>query len=91
MPTVSEAPVPVRVAPSGPSAATVAAFRAWVDGVQISGVVSGRSPRAIINGRLVKMGDVIEPNQGIVFDGVDSERKEVVFRTNNGLIGGKGY
>jgi hypothetical protein len=91
MPTVAETPVPPRAVPKGPSAATTAAFRTWVDAVQISGVVSGSSPRAIINGRLVKMGDVIDPTQGIIFDGVDAEHKEVVFRTNNGLIGGKAY
>ena len=89
MPAVGTAPGPV--VPKGPSAAATKAFRTWVDGVQVSGVVSGSSPRAIINGRLVKMGDLVDSSQGIIFDGVDAERKELVFRTNTGLIGGKAY
>ena len=67
------------------------AFRAWLAEVRIVGVVAGDSPRAIVNGRLVRPGDVVDASQGIIFDGLDLERKEVVFRTNGGLFAGKAY
>lgn len=73
------------------ASAAMLALRAWVDGAHISGVVASDTPRAIINGRLVKAGDLIESSQGIIFDGVDLERKEVIFRTKSGLFAGKTY
>lgn len=73
------------------NSAAAAAFRVWIDGVRISGVVLGESPRAIINGRLVRPGDVVDASEGIVFDGVDVERKQVVFRNRTGLFASKPY
>lgn len=77
---------------TGPtSSAVTIAFKAWIDDARITGVVVGNSPRAIINGRLVRPGDVVDGAQGIVFDGLDLERKEVVFRNGTGLFAGKAY
>ena len=73
------------------NSAAAMAFRAWLAEVRIVGVVAGDSPRAIVNGRLVRPGDVVDASQGIIFDGLDLERKEVVFRTNGGLFAGKAY
>ena len=67
------------------------AFRAWIADLRITGVVSGASPRAIINGRLVRPGDVVDASLGITFDGLDVERKELVFRTRNGAFASKPY
>lgn len=67
------------------------AFRAWVSGAVISGVREGSSPRAFINGILVKQGDVLDHGFGIVFDGVDAERNLVIFKDNTGAIVGKRY
>ena len=67
------------------------AFRAWTDDARITGVVSGASPRAIINGRLVRPGDVVDASTGIVFDGLDLERKTVVFRSREGAFTTKSY
>lgn len=77
--------------PTGPTAAQAAAFRAWLDEARISGVVSGTSPRAIINNRLVRPGDVVDASAGITFDSVDVEKKEVIFRSRHGSVGGKSY
>jgi hypothetical protein len=68
-----------------------AAFRAWTDDARITGVVSGTAPRAIINGRLVRPGDMVDAAQGIIFDGVDAERKLVVFRNREGVFTNKPY
>ncbi len=66
-------------------------FRLWTDGVRISGVASGSSPRAIINGRLVRPGDLIDTGEGIVFEGIDVEKKQVMFRNRAGAVAGKAY
>ena len=73
------------------SSAASAAFRAWIDGVRITGVVSGASPRAIINGRLVRPGDVVDASAGIIFDSLDLERKQVIFSNRTGMFAGKSY
>jgi hypothetical protein len=80
--SVQLAPVPVPMSP---------AFRAWIDNVRITGVVSGSSPRAIINGRLVRPGDVVDASTGIVFEGVDIEQKQLIFRDRSGSIGNRSY
>lgn len=67
------------------------AFRAWIDEARITGVVSGASPRVIINGRLMRPGDMVDASAGIVFDSLDPERKRVMFRDGTGMLAGKGY
>lgn len=67
------------------------AFRAWTDDARVAGVVSGASPRAIINGRLVRPGDIVDASVGVIFDGVDAERKLIVFRNNDGAFTTKSY
>ncbi len=73
------------------SAAAAAAFRAWINDVRITGVRSGAAPRAMINGRLVRPGDIVDASAGIVFDGLDEERKQVVFRDRTGAFATKSY
>ena len=63
----------------------------WVSEARISGVREGDSPRAFINGILVRKGDMIEPQLGIVFDGVDPVRNLLIFRDDTGAIVGKKY
>ena len=67
------------------------AFRASLADLRITGVLSGASPRAILNGRLVRPGEVVDASLGITFDGLDVERKELVFRTRNGAFASKPY
>lgn len=67
------------------------AFRAWIDEVRITGVVSGAAPRAIINGRLFRPGDMVDATAGITFESLDGERKQVMFRDDTGMLAGKGY
>lgn len=77
-------PVPVVVAPG-------IDFLTWVDTVKISGVVNGATPRAIINGLLVRPGDTIDSARGIVIDHLDAERKQVYFRDRSGAVTSKSY
>jgi hypothetical protein len=73
------------------SAVVSPAFRAWIDGVRITGVLSGSSPRAIINGRLMRPGDMVDASAGIVFDRLDVEGKQLVFRDRSGVSASKSY
>lgn len=73
-----------------PAVASVA-FRAWVQSVRITGVVGGESPRAIINGRLVRPGDIVDASAGVVFDALDMDEKQLVFRDQTGITLNKGY
>lgn len=68
-----------------------AALRAWIETARVSGVALGPSPRAIINGKLVRPGDVIDAAEGVIFDGIDTERKEVIFRTSANVFASKPY
>jgi hypothetical protein len=57
----------------------------------VSGVRSGSSTMAIINGRIARPGDIMDSAEGIVFDGVDDKRKTLVFRSRNGAFLEKTY
>jgi hypothetical protein len=84
-PTAPVAPKPAKALVATP------AFRVWVENVRITGVAAGNAPRAIINGRLVRPGDLIDPEEGIVFDGLDTEQKKVIFKIKSGATLGKEY
>lgn len=73
------------------SAATSPEFIAFVEATRISGVFQGAAPRALINGRTVRVGTLIDVNLGVYFHGLDTERRQVVFRDSRGLIIRKGY
>jgi len=86
VPPAAPRPAPVRVVPQ-PSTE----FLVWVDSAKISGVFNGTPPRAIVNGLLVRPGEMIDSARGIVFDHVDSAEKEFFFRDRSGAITSKSY
>lgn len=73
------------------NAATAAspAFRTFVANVRVSGVVSGSSPKALINGRLIRAGEVVDSGLGIVFDGVNGN--QLVFKDRSGAAVSRRY
>ncbi len=73
------------------SAATSPEYIAFVEATRISGVFQGATPRALINGRTVRVGTLIDVGLGVYFHGLDTERRQVVFRDSRGLIIRKGY
>jgi hypothetical protein len=77
-------PVPTTPVPS-------IAFRSWVSDVRVSGVRSGQSTLAIINGRVARLGDMVDAAEGVVFEGVDDTRKVLIFRGRNGATLDKNY
>ena len=72
-------------------AAAGQAFRRWADSVVISGVFQGNPPRILIGGRTLRPGDVADASLGIVFEGIDAERKVVTFRDRSGATTTKKY
>ncbi|MCC5023986.1 MAG: hypothetical protein J6386_14905 [Candidatus Synoicihabitans palmerolidicus] len=66
-------------------------FQDWVSAARISGVREGQSPRAFINSILVRQGDTIDLQLGIVFQGVDANRNLVILRDASGAVVGKKY
>ena len=61
-----------------------APFRSFVANAKVSGVFQGSPARAVINGKLTRAGDVVDPGLGITFDGIDSERRHLVFKDKTG-------
>lgn len=60
------------------------AFRTWVANTRINGVFQGNPARALINGRTVRVGQVVEDSLGITFDGFNIDEKTIVFRDRTG-------
>lgn len=59
------------------------AFRAWAAAVKLGGVFPNRV-RAVINGRAVDGGQIVNDALGITFDSVDQEKQVLVFRDKSG-------
>jgi hypothetical protein len=84
---VPEVVAPAPVVPKKPSQA----FRVWIEAVTISGVFQGTPPRALINGRTVRVGDMVDSTLGIIIDGIDIERRTIRFKERSGAISIKKY
>jgi len=61
-----------------------AEFRSWVANAKISGMFQGTPPRALINGHMVRGGQVADDALEITFERIDAESKMMVFRDKNG-------
>jgi len=59
-------------------------FRAWAGRARISGVFQGSPPRALINGRTVSAGEIVDDALSITFDSFDAATKMIVFRDSTG-------
>jgi hypothetical protein len=66
-------------------------FRAFVAGARISGVYQGTPPRAFINGRMMRTGEVVDSFLEITFDSVDPDTKSIVFKDSSGATVSRRY
>jgi len=66
-------------------------FRAFVVNARLSGVFQGNPARAVLNGRLIRAGEVVDAGLGITFDGLDSERRNLVFKDQAGATVARRY
>ena len=68
------------------AADTSTAFRTFIANAKISGVFQGTPARVMFNGRLARAGDTVEPTLGITFDGLDPDRKLILFKDKSGAV-----
>jgi hypothetical protein len=71
--------------------AASAAFRTFVAGASIGGVFQGKPSRALVNGTIVREGQVIESSLGISFNRIDAVNKVIYFRDSTGAEVSKNY
>lgn len=62
------------------------AFRAWVDGLRISGVRAGATPRVFIERTAYSPGDIVNPQLGITFEGYNAETRKLSFKDRTGAV-----
>jgi hypothetical protein len=67
------------------------AFRGFVANAKVSGVFQGSPPRAFINGKLTRAGEAVDSALGIVFDGIDAEKKLIMFKDRTGATVARKY
>jgi hypothetical protein len=71
--------------------AASAAFRAWVANATIGGVYQGTPAKALIDGTIVREGQVIDSALGIAFERIDARRKVIFFKDYTGAEVSKNY
>jgi hypothetical protein len=71
--------------------AASSAFRAFVASATIGGVFQGHPARALINGAIVREGQVVEEPLGISFERIDVDRKAIFFKDTSGAEVSKNY
>jgi hypothetical protein len=71
--------------------AASAAFRTFVASASIGGVFQGTPSRALINGAIVREGQIVESSLAIQFERIDSDRKVIFFRDSTGAEVSKDY
>lgn len=64
------------------------AFRSFVANAKIGGVaqVGTRLATMIINGRLARAGETVDSGLGIIFEGIDSEKRNLIFKDKGGAV-----
>lgn len=75
---------PVAPPPPPPPPAASAAFVRFSEAMTVSGVFQGTPARALVNGRLARVGDEIEPSLRIKFVGVDAATKHLILEEGSG-------
>ena len=86
------AAMPARIDPPAPPAPEPSdAFTRFVTDMRISGVFQGEPPRALINGRTIRAGETIDLGLGIVFVGIDADRRLILMREPSGALAAKKY
>jgi len=68
-----------------------AAFKRFVADARITGVFQGTPPRALINGRMIRAGEVVDKALGVVFDSIDAEKKTITFKDRAGIPATRKY
>lgn len=75
---------PAKPANPGDAPPASADFRGFIANMKVSGVFQGHPGRALINGRMVNVGDPVESRLGIRLVDLDSDRKVLIFEDASG-------
>ena len=75
------APPPPKVAPP-PSAE----FRTVIVNLRVNGVFQGAHPRALLNGRLLNAGEILDQTLQVRFMGIDAVHKQLLFEDGAGSV-----
>jgi hypothetical protein len=81
--TIDPAPPPVPAGPP-PVPKASARFVRYAESIRVSGVYQGSPARALIDGRLVRQGEVVEPALGVKFSDIDAEAKQIILEDGSG-------
>lgn len=65
------------------AAAASPAFRSFVLNAKISGATPAR---AMINGKLTRLGEIVEPTLGVSWEGYDTEKNQLTFKDRSGAV-----
>ena len=71
--------------------AASADFRAFVANASIGGVFQGTPARALVNGVIVREGQVVSGALGIAFERIDAFKKVIYFKDSTGAEVSKSY
>lgn len=94
------APVPAPVSPAAvvapataavPAANDLARYNDAIERMKVDSVVSGAAARAMIDGRLVRLGDIVDRRLGLRFTAVDVEAHTVLFTNADNVVFKKYY
>jgi hypothetical protein len=67
------------------------AFRAFVANASIGGVFQGTPSRALINGQIVREGQMVDDTLGVIFERIDAAKKAIFFKDSSGAEVSKNY
>jgi hypothetical protein len=54
--------------------------------MRVNGVFQGENARAMINGKMYQLGEVVDTQLGITFFKIDVDAKQLIFRDESGAI-----
>jgi hypothetical protein len=60
------------------------AFRTFVANAKVTGVIGGVPPKVLLNGRLMRAGEIVDSALGVTFDSIDPDRKLLIFKDKTG-------
>lgn len=67
------------------------AYKAFISNAKINSVIGGNSPKATINGRVIRPGEMVDGTLGIVLEGVDVEARQLIFKDKAGAVVARRY
>jgi hypothetical protein len=77
-------PVAAESPPAPQSVQPSARFLRYAEGIRVSGVFQGSPARALVDGRIIRQGELLEPALGIRFAEVDAQAKQLVLEDTTG-------